>query len=168
MENIKIRAVQRGDEGFLTELMNRPALKERLHQTQTTTEDWAEAIALWLQDPDEKGYIVETANQRVGWFAVNGLLERKAYVKIAVLLPEYQGSGIGGWVLSELMEELRKEGYGWAGLFVDSDNEMARNCYEKCGFQISGRMRQEWPDGTVSEQLEMKLRLGQEEIYETF
>ena len=90
MCSITIRKVEKTDSAFLCELMNHPALMHRLHQTATTCEDWAEAIRLWAQDKDEQGFILCDSNLPIGWFGVNGLqsTEKKAYLKIAVLLPE--------------------------------------------------------------------------------
>lgn len=167
MDRIQIRPVKYGDDKFLTKLMNHPVLMNRLHQAETAEEDWKEAIQLWLQDLDEKGYIAEVDGNPAGWFAVNGLTERKPYIKIAVLFPEFQGRGIGTRVLSLLIEMLKEEGYGQVRLFVDRDNLHAIACYEGCNFQIVGAVTQKWPDGTVCEQLEMARKLLQEEQYET-
>lgn len=162
MKHWNIREVGPGDEVFLTELMNCPALMKRLHQIPSTQKDWAEAIELWMQDMDEEGYIVSLESRDIGWFAVNGLLspEKKSFVKIAALLPEYQNRGIGGRVVAWILEELKRRDYEWIGLFVDWDNIRAIKCYEKCGFQTVGSQQQEWPDGSSNEQFEMELQFG--------
>lgn len=158
MKNWTIRAVCPEDADFLTVLMNTPGLMARLHQTSTGKRDWEEAIALWLSDADEEGYIVSSRGQQVGWVAVNGLLspDRLPYLKIAALLPEFQNLGLGRQVIRQLMAELRKRGYPAIRLFVDQDNHKARKCYESCGFQAVGTVCQQWPDGTVCTQLEME------------
>lgn len=158
MTNITIQNVCLADAAFLTRLMNQPSILHRLHQTPTTQGDWEEAIRLWLQDPDENGYIIFDQAQPIGWFALNGLQshDKKAYVKIAVLLPEYQDKGIGQLVLSQLLNHLKATGYTAAGLFTDCDNLRAQACYRKCGFQIIAAAEESWPDGSVVKQYEME------------
>ena len=91
------------------------------------------------------------------WIAVNG---KKAYLKIAVLLPDYQGKGIGSSFLSQLLMDLKAEGYSSVGLFVDCDNPRAQRCYPKCGFVIVDTVEERgWPDGSAAMQYEMEKRL---------
>lgn len=160
MCSITMRKVERTDNVFLCELMNHPVLMRRLHQTETTREDWTEAIQLWSQDKDEQGYILCDSNLPIGWLAVNGLqsTDKKAYLKIAVLLPEYQGKGIGSSFISYLLVELKAAGYSAVGLFVDCDNAQAQRCYQKCGFEIVDAQECSWPDGSVIRQYEMEKR----------
>lgn len=162
MCSITIRKVEKNDGTFLCELMNHPDVMRRLHQTTTTREDWTEAILLWSQDADEQGYILCDHKQPIGWLAVNGLqsTDKKAYLKIAVLLPEYQGKGIGSAFISHLLMDLKVAGYSTVGLFVDCDNPRAQRCYQKCGFEIVGALESSWPDGSVITQYEMEKRFG--------
>lgn len=158
MNNWTIRAVGSKDAGFLTVLMNDPAVMARLHQAPTRKQDWEDAIALWLQDADEEGYIIRSGQRDIGWFAVNALASADSvpYIKIAVLLPEFQNRGLGRQIIQHLMDALRKRGYPAVRLFVDQDNHGARRCYETCGFQAVGTVYQQWPDGTTCTQLEME------------
>lgn len=162
MCSITIRKVEKTDSAFLCELMNHPALMHRLHQTATTCQDWAEAIRLWAQDKDEQGFILCDSNLPIGWFGVNGLqsTDKKAYLKIAVLLPDYQGKGIGSAFLSQLLMDLKAAGYSSVGLFVDCDNSRAQRCYQKCGFVTVDTVEERgWPDGSAAMQYEMEKRL---------
>lgn len=156
MNTIQIKPVTPEDAAFLTELMNHPAILRRLHQTPTTTNDWTEAIALWLSDDDEEGYILFHQGHPIGWFAFNALLSPKPYLKIAVLLPEYQGQGIGQFALAHLLGKLKNAGYASVGLFTDCDNLRAQSCYQKCGFQILAEAEESWPDGSTARQYEME------------
>lgn len=156
MNNIKITPVCPADAAFLTDLMNHPVILHRLHQTPTTQADWEDAIALWLSDDDEDGYILYDQNCPVGWFALNGLLSPKPYLKIAVLLPEYQGLGIGQFALTRLLGDLKNAGYASVGLFTDCDNRIAQACYQKCGFQMIAKAQESWPDGSTCQQYEME------------
>lgn len=156
MTNITINPVRPTDAAFLTELMNHPAILRRLHQTPTTVDDWSEAIALWLSDDDEEGYILFDRDRPMGWFAFNALLSPKPYLKIAVLLPEYQGQGIGQFALTHLLEKIKNAGYASVSLFTDCDNLRAQSCYQKCGFRILAEAEESWPDGSIARQYEME------------
>ena len=56
---------------------------------------WEEAIPVWEEDPDEEDRIVLCDGLPVGWIGVNSLLTDMPYVKILIILPEYQGRGAG-------------------------------------------------------------------------
>ncbi len=164
MTKMQLRPVETGDAAFLHALMNHPALMARLHQPATTRQDWEEAVALWLGDPDEKGYVVTIGAQPIGWFAVNDLLSpsRTPYIKMAVLLPEYQGQGIGRQVIDQLCRQLQAEGYPAVRLFTDQDNLTAQRCYQSCGFRIIATLEEPWPDGTTLLRCEMEKSLTSE------
>lgn len=159
MKTIEIRPVTPADAPFLTSLMNHPILLQRLHQTATSQSDWEEAISLWLSDPDEEGYILWKNSHPIGWFALNGLLSPTPYLKIAAILPEFQGRGIGQTVLRNLLSQLKARGYTKVRLFTDCDNQIAQACYRKCGFQIIQTAEGSWPDGTINRQYEMETNL---------
>lgn len=161
MPQILLRPVNTGDAAFIHTLMNTPALMARLHQPATTLADWEEAVALWLGDPDEKGYIVTEDDQPIGWFAVNDLLSpsRIPYIKMASLLPAWQGQGIGRQVIAQLCSQLQAEGYPTVRLFTDADNLTAQRCYQRCGFRIIATLEEPWPDGTTLLRCEMEKSL---------
>lgn len=159
--NISIREVKRADADFLTQILNIPEIMHRLHMTPTMKQDWVEAIQSWEEDKDERDYIVLEGEKPIGWFALNGLEsgDRKAYLKMAVLLPENQGRGVGLMVINQLVNELRVEGYKKVGLFTDLDNLYAQRCYSKCGFQRVSTLEEEMPDGICLKRLEMERNL---------
>lgn len=161
MTQILLRPVKTGDAAFIHTLMNTPTLMARLHQPATTLADWEEAVALWLGDPDEKGYIVTEDDQPIGWFAVNDLLSpaRIPYIKMAALLPEHQHRGIGRQVIGQLCSQLQAEGYPTVRLFTDADNLTAQRCYQSCGFRIIATLEEPWPDGTTLLRCEMEKTL---------
>ena len=160
MNNLQIRPVTSADAPFLTELMNHPAILRRLHQIPTTLQDWSDAIALWLDDSDEEGYILLEDATPIGWIAFNGLLSPIHYLKIAVILPQYQHRGICQTALQKLLPHLKIQGFATTvRLFTDCDNLPAQACYKKCGFQIIATTEESWPDGTNCQQYEMELIL---------
>ncbi|MBE5803516.1 MAG: GNAT family N-acetyltransferase [Clostridiales bacterium] len=161
MTSIRLRSIHPHDDVFLHTLMNHPEIMARLHQPPTSLADWEEAIQLWRSDPDEKGFIVLCDEQPIGWFAINSLLspERLPYIKMAVLLPEYQNQGIGRRVLVRLCEILHAEGYPAVRLYTDQDNLMAQRCYRQSGFRIINAMEEPWPDGSTLLRYEMAKEL---------
>lgn len=156
MSEFQLRPIETQDATFLHTLMNHPALTARLHQPSTSLADWEEAIRLWHSDPDERGCIVTAGDQPIGWFAVNGLCSGLPYVKMAALLPEYQGQGIGRQVITQLCHQLKAENYPAVRLFTDCDNTHAQRCYLQCGFRIIDTLEEPWPDGSVLQRYEME------------
>ena len=104
-ENIHIRPVNEKDAAFLSSLMNCPSVLQVLNEVPSELRDWMGAIKEWLNDDDEEDFIVVHRNISIGWLGVNGLLneDRKAYLKMAVLLTDHQGLGFGTWAIQELM-----------------------------------------------------------------
>ncbi len=161
MRTIEIRTVTADDADFLFSLMNDPAIMRALNEPPSGREDWSEAVRGWLADGDESDYIVWKDGQRIGWFAFNGLqsADRTVFLKMAVILPECQQRGIGAYVLSRLLEEVRKNGYVSVALFTNKDNMSAQRCYQKCGFNVVQELSQEMSDGTIAERYKMERRL---------
>ena len=161
MEHIEIREVTTGDVGFLFRLMNDPVVLKALHEVPTRPSDWEEAVAAWLADEDEQGYIIFDREVPVGWFAVNGLLaeDGMAFLKMAVLLPAYQNRKIGSYVLAHIMGELKAAGFTALGLFTDQDNARAQACYKKCGFRVVESLEERMSDGAVVARYRMERRL---------
>ena len=65
------------------------------------------------------------------------------------LLPQYQNSGIGQYVLNEIIESLRIRGYVSIGLYTNQSNIQAQQCYLKCGFDVTSVIEQKMSNGTV-------------------
>lgn len=156
MNDFQLRPVTPDDAPFLHLLMNQPALMERLHQPATSLSDWQEAVLLWLSDPDERGYIITVQSQPIGWFAVNGLRSVTPYIKMAALLPSWQGQGIGRRVILQLCDDLRREGYSSVRLYTDQDNRRALSCYDHAGFRILAGVEELWPDGSLLQRYELE------------
>ncbi|MBD5161061.1 MAG: GNAT family N-acetyltransferase [Oscillibacter sp.] len=160
-KNITIKEVTAPDAEFLSRLMNDPSVMKALHEPPTQKSDWMEAVRAWKEDDDEAGYIIFDGAVPIGWFAVNGLLTdgRKAFLKMAVLLPAYQGKHIGRYVLSQILERLKVKGYQSVILFTDQDNFAAQKCYANCGFKITDALIEEMPDHTMVARCKMECRL---------
>ena len=91
MKNIKIIAVTENDAEFLQKLMNNEAVMAILNEVPTTLSVWVDAIKKWTQDADEEDYIIFDETTPIGWLGVNGLssTDKKAYIKMIALLPQY-------------------------------------------------------------------------------
>lgn len=161
MERIEIRSVSAGDAEFLCQLMNEPAVMKALNEIPTEKRDWEEAVSAWSEDADEEGYIVFSSGRPIGWFAVNGLLadDHTAFLKMAALMPAYQGKHIGRHVLTQLLESLRSRGITSVQLFTNQDNPGAQKCYGACGFSVAEALEEQMSDGTIARRYQMVYRL---------
>lgn len=161
MGHIEIRSVSAGDAEFLFQLMNEPTVMKALNEVPTEKRDWEEAVSAWSEDADEEGYIVLSRGQPIGWFAVNGLLadDHIAFLKMAALMPAYQGKHIGRHVLTQILEDLRFRGILSVRLFTNQDNLAAQKCYGECGFSIIEVLREQMSDGTIVSRYQMGCHL---------
>lgn len=157
MGHIEIRSVSDDDAEFLFQLMNEPTVMKDLNEVPTKKQDWEEAVSAWSEDADEEGYIVLSSGRPIGWFAVNGLLadDHTAFLKIAALMPAYQGKHIGRYVLTQILEDLRFRGILSVRLFTNQDNLAAQKCYGACGFSITEVLREQMSDGTIAGRYQM-------------
>ncbi len=161
MKKVEIKKIAKSDADFLFLLMNNKIILSSLNEVPTSKEDWIEAILAWENDDDESNYIVWTDNKQIGWFGFNGLqsADRTAYLKMAVILPEYQNKGIGTYVLSKLLGMMKKNGYVSVLLFTNQDNGNAQKCYQKCGFKTTEGLTQKMADNTVVARYKMECKL---------
>ena len=106
------------------------------------------AVALWCEGPV----------LRTGCVGINGLLaeDKKAYIKMIVLLPRYQNKGIGRYVMSKIIERLKRQGYLSVGLYTDQCNIKAQHCYLKCGFKVIDEVEQKMSNGAVVKRYKME------------
>ncbi len=161
MRDIIIQEVNAKDAAFLSQLMNDPGVMDALNEVPTTQSDWEEAILLWQSDPDEEGYIVYENEKPVGWFAINNLMaeSKEVFLKMAALLPEYQSKGIGTYVITQLIDKVRKKNAVSLSLFTDQDNHRAQRCYTKCGFNVVSTFMDEMSNGKRVQRLKMMFML---------
>ena len=138
MNDIRLRAVTNDDAPFLTFIMNTDAVLNALNELPTQLEDWVCAVKEWQHDEDEEDYIICDGETAVGWLGINNLesIDKKAYLKLAAILPEHQNQGIGFAAISQIIEMLRQRNYQKLALYTDLENYKARACYQKCGFEV--------------------------------
>ncbi len=157
MEELRIVPVNPNDADFLFRIMNNEVILARLHEIPTTFEDWCDAIRIWDGDADEENYIIWSCEKPIGWFSFNNLqsIDRIAYLKMAVILPEYQNKGIGTYALTHLIAQMRERRYNSIMLFTDKDNVTAQKCYQKCGFDVCEELVETMSDNTNVERYKM-------------
>lgn len=158
MDSIRIVDANEENARFLFELMNDAFLMDVLNEVPTTIDVWIDAIKEWKQDPDEEDYIIFDDIIPIGWVGINGLLaeDKKAYIKMIVLLPRYQNRGIGRYVMSKIIEKLKRQGYLSVGLYTDQCNIKAQHCYLKCGFKVIDEAEQKMSNGAVVKRYKME------------
>ena len=161
VNNIKIEEVKIGDAEFIYNLMNNEIVMDALNEVPTSLSDWRCAIAEWKQDSDEKDYIIFCDTIPVGWIAVNGLIstDKKAFIKMVAILPEYQGYGVGQFAVRWVVEMLRKSEYISVALYTDESNLKAQNCYSKCGFVVTESFVDKMSNGKSVKRYKMELRV---------
>lgn len=161
MNTIKIKPVTEKDAPFIYTLLNNPELLARLQMVPTQLSDWEDAVRFWADDPDEEDFIVFEGESPVGLLGINGLEagDGSACIKMVAFLPAWQNRGIGSYSVGWLVNYLRQRGYEKAILFTDRDNVRAQNCYQKCGFQISGELVDTMPNGKAVNRYQMEENL---------
>lgn len=162
MATIKLRTVTEEDACFLFSIMNIDSILEALNEVPTLLSDWQNAIQEWKNDDDEEDYIVLQDETPVGWLGINGLSspDLTVYLKIAVLLPEYQGMGTGAAAIGQVIRRLQQRGYSCVSLYTDQDNSKAQACYRKCGFRIAEALMDESSNGKIVPRFKMTLKLS--------
>ncbi len=146
---ICIKRVTKQDAQFLFELMNNNEIVSALNETSTAYDAWDNAISEWLNDEDEENFIIFNSNMPIGWLGINSLksADKKVYIKIIALLPEYQSKGIGEYAINYIKNHLKNRGYGCLCLYTDKNNFQAQNCYKKCGFTVKEKVKQKMSNG---------------------
>ena len=160
-KDIKIALVNEKDAVFLNELMNNGEVMTALNEVHTAAELWVDAIAEWNKDDDEEDYIIFSGDVPVGWLGINGLLseDKRAYIKMIALLPEYQNCGIGQYVINQITDHLKRRGYVSVGLYTNQNNIRAQQCYIKCGFNVTAETVQKMSDGADVKRFKMERSL---------
>ena len=80
-------------------------------------------------------WVIESDASRVGALITSRTPDELKLVDIAIL-PDYQGRGLGGTVISELQRQAMEAGVPIV-LHVDLTNPRARTLYEKMGFRVT-------------------------------
>ena len=159
--NVKIFEVSENDALLLCKLMNDKNILDSLNEVPTQLSDWIDAISAWNCDDDEEDYIIFDEETPIGWLGVNGLSSenKKAYIKMIVLLPEYQNKGIGSYVVTQLVRNLKLRKFKEIILYTNQNNLRAQKCYAKCGFEVTKKLIQKMFNGDMVRRCKMEMVL---------
>ena len=114
-------------------------------------EPWSERL-FWseLGQLDTRHYLVALSGDEVGADGVRGRLvgyaglcdyPDEAFVQTLAVAPAAQGRGLGGRLLTALLDEAERRGQRTVSLEVRADNEPAQRLYAKHGFTRTGVRR---------------------------
>ncbi len=159
--DVRILKVKEDNARFLHTIMNEPDILDVLNEVPTQLCDWSGAISAWDSDPDEEDYIIFDDKTPVGWLGINGLLsgDKTAFIKMIVLLPQYQNMGIGSCVVDQCLTDLRFRGFERVMLYTDEDNYRAQKCYSKCGFTVTQKLTEKMSNGNIAGRYKMQCTL---------
>lgn len=158
---VRLRPVTLDDAAFLHRLANEPVLMEILGEEPSSLATWQEAIAAWLEDPDEQDFIVVSDRPR-GWIGINGLAsdDRVAWIKMLVLEPAAWSRGYASAALRDRLGWLAAQGYRRVRLWTDAANLRAQACYLRNGFAVETDVAPRAGGGRLSQRLRMGRPLG--------
>ena len=140
MTEVQLTPVTPDAAPFLHRLANDPILLVALGEGPSTLATWEEAIAAWLDDPDEEDFLIAAVSggPPIGWMGINGLasIDRVAWIKMLALAPAAWGNGYGSAALRAAKAWLGAGRYTRVKLWTDATNMRARRCYEHNGFTV--------------------------------
>ncbi len=105
-----------------------------------TNEDFSRLLPQGLETPDQYIFSIVENNRSVGtlWFGIRGASSnRKAFVYDIVIDDNSRGRGYGKMAMELLESEVKKLGLTHIGLHVFGHNLVARNLYEKLGYEVT-------------------------------
>lgn len=93
----------------------------------------------WASKISDNGFAVVTDNDEHAGMAVfyaNDTEGRKGYISLIGLKPDFRGRGLGKSLLSDVIDEMKKNGMSSVLLEVDDDNQSAKDFYTRFGFEL--------------------------------
>ncbi|MEV1248042.1 ribosomal protein S18-alanine N-acetyltransferase [Nonomuraea sp. NPDC049750] len=120
---------------------------------------WSEAMLRGelADQPRTRHYVVALVDQEiVGYAGLAAAADQADVQTIAVVQPN-QGTGVGGAMLAELLAEAGRRAVREIFLEVRADNPQARGVYEHFEFEVIGRRRRYYDDGTDAIMMRRKL-----------
>ncbi|MBN6056963.1 ribosomal protein S18-alanine N-acetyltransferase [Nonomuraea sp. RK-328] len=107
--------------------------------------------------PRTRHYVVALVDEVIVGYAGLAAAADQADVQTIAVLQAHQGTGVGGAMLAELLQEARRRGAREIFLEVRDDNPRARGVYEHFGFEEIGIRRRYYDDGTDAIMMRKKL-----------
>ncbi len=164
-DRIRLRAVEKEDIDKFMQWVNDPEVTGNLQfvfpMSRVQEEQWVERAASG-DDPTDRVFIIEKLDgSYLGNLGLHDIDRRvgKAVVGIVIGEKDEWGKGYGTEALRTILQfsfdtlNLQK-----VDLTVLADNERAQRAYEKCGFEVVGRLpRHEYRDGKYVDVLVMSV-----------
>jgi ribosomal-protein-alanine N-acetyltransferase len=91
--------------------------------------------------------IPETGNNPVIGLGCYWAILEEAHITLLAIAPEVRRSGLGRWLLTQLLHQAQQRGLERATLEVRASNTAALKLYKNLGFRIAGRRRGYYDDG---------------------
>ena len=95
--------------------------------------DSKEAISNYLERNPNLSYVYCEDDKIVG-AVLCGHDGRRGFIHHACVLPEYQGKGIGKFLVNKALDELKNQGINKCHLFALEDNESGKEFWSKVGW----------------------------------
>ena len=134
MENIVIRAFEPSDRAWLV------AQHGRLYAQDEGFEALVDEILsafVAQHDPScEQGWIAQAGDERLGSIFCVRLSERRAKLRLFLLVPEARGQGLGGRLLRTCMTYAKHKGYSSMQLWTHESHKAACALYAKSGWSL--------------------------------
>ncbi|MCH5184990.1 MAG: GNAT family N-acetyltransferase, partial [Oscillospiraceae bacterium] len=138
MNKIEFRDMNVTDLKFLAVLLSTESITSSLHSKPISHDGLIDVYEKhWVNDEDEKHFIIYYNNQRVGWLKVNGLNgKNRAWISMLVIDTDYQNKGIGAVAVKFAEDYIENNGFILVGIQTTVDNIKALSLYQKCGYKI--------------------------------
>ena len=163
-KKVVLRPIERDD------LKQLHALTQNVDLVLLSDGDWQpEPLAAWeknfdknLESNDERAFVIEADGKIIGSIGLHPHANRRAgsgELGIAIHDPEYIGRGYGRDALETFLDwTFRILNFRRIKLETLATNERALRCYEACGFQREGLLREdEYTDGAYRDVVVMGL-----------
>lgn len=111
-----------------------------IYSSMTKEDEWKEALQ------KNSVYLIERNDEIVGNVSYEKKGEDVAYISGLVVIPHFQGQGIGREVLNKVLKEDLKD-MKRIDLVTHPDNMVARKLYQSLGFVVESRKENYWGDG---------------------
>ncbi|MEU4578211.1 MULTISPECIES: ribosomal protein S18-alanine N-acetyltransferase [Nonomuraea] len=107
--------------------------------------------------PRTRHYVVALVEEQIVGYAGLAVAADQADVQTIAVLDTHRGTGVGGAMLSALLQEAGRRGAREIFLEVREDNPVARGVYTHFGFEEIGTRRRYYEDGTDAIMMRRKL-----------
>lgn len=120
---------------------------------------WSEAMLRGelADQPRTRHYVVALVDHEIVGYAGLAAAADQADVQTIAVVQPHQGTGIGGAMLAELLAEAGRRAVREVFLEVRADNPQAQGVYEHFEFEVIGRRRRYYDDGTDAIMMRRKL-----------